>query len=378
MSSLEERARAAVRATAAEIRQEDVPPMRGPGAGDGAGDAAGGADRRRRHTRQGFRPAGARQWGVPLAAAAGVLAVVAAAGLLAGVLPSHAPRSAASASKSAGHPAKSANAPAYPGNLASGLIGLFLPATGAQYSAGALFTGDYRALEGKITSLCMTRLGFPAPPVQTPAEIARPFWDLTQYPDLGAIAKAGTLPSYSMPASPTESKAYQDAYNQCTRDSLSPFAPMVRAGRKLGDPFMLTVANIQSSAAVNATLPALRTCAARYGWPSQPYGAPDSTINSLGDFVDWVAGHLDGAGSRGASNAEMNALSRHWAVVFVRCARPTVAVMERLQLAAQRAYLGEHQRQFAALVATARADFVAGRADVAMAERLAGQRLAGQ
>jgi len=103
----------------------------------------------------------------------------------------------------------------------------------------------------------------------------------------------------------------------------------------------------------------LRACAARYGWPSQPYGAPDSTINSFSDFADWVAGHLDGAGSRGASTAQMDALDRHWGTVFVQCARPTVAVMERLQLAAQAKFLREHQRQFTALAATARADFAA-------------------
>ena len=55
----------------------------------------------------------------------------------------------------------------------------------------------------------------------------------------------------------------------------------------------------------------------------------------------------------------MDALDRHWGTVFVQCARPTVAVMERLQLAAQAKFLREHQRQFTALAATARADFAA-------------------
>jgi hypothetical protein len=62
--------------------------------------------------------------------------------------------------------------------------------------------------------------------------------------------------------------------------------------------------------------------------------------------------------------AQEKALDRHWAPIFVQCARPTVAVMERLQLAAQAKFLAEHQRQFAALVRIARADF-------ARAERLA-------
>ncbi len=141
---------------------------------------------------------------------------------------------------------------------------------------------------------------------------------------------------------------------------------MLDAGRGLTDRWLPILTKIQGSAPVLATLPGLRACAARYGWPSQPYGAPDSRISSFADFVSWVAGHLDGAGSRGATAAELNALDRHWGTVFVRCARPTVAVMEKLQLAAQRTFLHEHQRQFAALVATARADF-------ARAQRLAGQ-----
>jgi hypothetical protein len=55
----------------------------------------------------------------------------------------------------------------------------------------------------------------------------------------------------------------------------------------------------------------------------------------------------------------MDALSRHWAVVFVQCARPTVTVMKRLQLAAQQTFLRQHRPQFTALMAVARADFAA-------------------
>jgi hypothetical protein len=358
MSSLEERARAAVRATAAEIGPDDVPPPRAFEAGAGAGP-----DGRRLAGRAGGRRGRVWQWGIPLAAAAAVLAVVAAAGLLSGAVPPGAAHPAASAAKTVRHQAKPAHraaaSPAYPPNLVNGLIGFYLPASGAQYTAGALFTGEVRWLEGRITQRCLAGRGFPAQAIAAPAEIARAFWDLSQFPDLTAIAKAGMLPSYSVGPTPPETKAYQKAYDQCSSAALVPFAPMERIGRGFGDPFFTTVAGIESSAAVNATLPALRGCAARYGWPGQPYGAPDSTINSFDDFVNWIAGHIDGAGSRGASNAQLNALDRHWGTVFVRCARPTVAVMEKLQLAAQRAFLAAHRQELTKLIATARADFAA-------------------
>jgi hypothetical protein len=309
VNSLEERARAAVRATASEIGPHDVPPMRPIGSGADGGLGAG--TRRGRGGGGGAWGGGrhaAWRWGAPLAAAAAVVAVIAAAGLLGGVSPS--PASRPVATKPVLHPVAEPAA-AQPPHLPTGLVGLFLPASGAQYSAGALFMGEFRALEGKISSECMVRLGFPAQPVATPAEIARGFWDLSQFPDLGAIARAGTLPSYSIGPAPPESKAHQQAFAHCQTVGMNPFEPMLRAGRTLGDPFITTISQIQASAPVTATLPALRACAAKYGWPNDPYGPP-RPINSFGDFVDWVAGHIDGAGSRGASASEMNALDRHW------------------------------------------------------------------
>lgn len=356
MNSMEERARAAVHATASEIGPGDVPPMRAPGSGDRRG-ASRGSGRRR----------DAWQWGAPLAAAAAVVAVIAATTLVGGGSRSPAPRPGANTSKTAASASTPALAkhpvPGYPPNLEAGITGFFLPASGAQYSAGALFWGEYRALEGKIEAACMTRLGFPAPTIGTPAEIARGDWDLSQFPDLNAIAKAGTLPSYSYGPGHKESKAYDKAAAHCATVGQKPFLPMLSAGRSLEDPFVSIVSRIQASAPVTATMPALRTCAGHYGWPNSPYG-PARPISSFSDFVDWIAGHIDGADSRGAPAPQMNNLNRHWGTVFVKCARPTVAVMERLQLAAQAKFLAGHQRQLAALVKLARADF-------ARAERLA-------
>lgn len=344
MNSLGEQIREATRAVAEDISWGDVPPP-----------AARPSVERREVGRRLAGWNGFRRWMTPMAAAVAVVAVIGLASAFAAIVPGHG---------RAAHPAKTfPPRVAFPANLESGLIGLFVPATGAQYVTGALFSGEYKPLEDDMVSKCMAAHGFRVQ-AASPAEIAQSDWDLTQFPDLGAIQRAGTLPSYSRPAMPREPEAYTADLNRC-RASSSPFQAMLQAGARLGASWLSIVTRIQGSAPVLATIPKLRACAARYGWPGQPYGAPDSTINSFGDFVDWVAGHLDGAGSRGVPTAEMNALNRRWAVVFIQCARPTVTVMERLQLAAQQAFVREHRRQLTRLVAVARADFTA-------AERQAG------
>jgi hypothetical protein len=246
---------------------------------------------------------------------------------------------------------------AYPANLTAGLIGMFIPATGAQYSAGAALQGEYTALESQVTSACTTKAGFQVPPM-TPESIASQDWDLTRYPDLSAIAKAGTLPGDVAPGATnvSGSPAFMAAYKRCDAASDQLFTPMVTVGHKLGGPFLATVAKIQGSAPVLATTPALRACAAKYGLPLDPYG-PDEPINSFADFVAWVSGQVDGAGSSGVPSAALHKLDAQWASVFVRCARPTVTVMEKVQLVAQQSYLASHKEQFAALVTVARADF---------------------
>lgn len=394
---LEARARAAILATADEIRPDDVPPVPawlsessvalarrdgrdewsgGPGFGVGVG---GPRYRAGRWT---------GRWGVPLAAAA---AVAMAAGVTAtltvnrihqgmgassggatrvsaptagsgsagaaGVAGSASSLGAASAGGFATAAAAKPVPAGYPADLTAGLIGMFVPATGAQYSAGAALQGEYKALESQVTSACMTKTGFQVPPA-TPESIASQDWDLTRYPDLNAIAKAGTLPGDLAPRATnvSGSSAFMAAYKRCDAASAQLFTPMVTVGLKLGGPFLATVAKIQDSAPVLATTPALRACAAKYGLPLDPYG-PAGPINSFADFVAWVSSQVDEAGSSGVPSAALHKLDAQWASVFVRCARPTVTVMEKVQLVAQQSYLASHKEQFAALVTVARADF---------------------
>jgi hypothetical protein len=406
---LQARARAAVLATADEIRPDDVPPVpawltessAALARRDGRDEWNGGP---------GFGAGGPRyradrwtgRWGVPLAAAAavamaaGVTATLtvnrihqgvggAAGGAVRVSAPAAGSGSAGSGSAGTARPVGTVGAgsaagsasslgaasaggfstaaaakpalAAYPADLTAGLIGMFVPATGAQYSAGAALQGEYKALESQVTSACMTKAGFQVPPV-TSASIASQDWDLTRYPDLNAIAKAGTLPGDLAPEATnvSGSPAFMAAYKGCNAASDKLFTPMVTAGLKLGGPFLDIVRKIQGSAPVLATTPALRACAAKYGLPLDPYG-PGKPINSFADFVAWVSGQVDGAGSSGVPSAALHKLDAQWASVFVRCARPTVTVMEKVQLVAQQSYLASHKEQFAALVTIAKADF---------------------
>jgi hypothetical protein len=249
----------------------------------------------------------------------------------------------------------------YPADLAAGLIGMFVPASGAQYGAGANLQGEYRGLESQVTSACMAKAGFQVAPVP-PASIARQDRDLTRYPDLGAIAKAGTMPGDGLPGvtNPSGSPAFTAAFKRCGAASDELFSGMVTAGAKLGGPFAATVTGIGGSAPVLATVPALRACAAKYGWPGDGSGSGSGSgqpIDSFADFVTWVSGQRDDARGLQASAAARRKVDAKWASAFVQCARPTVTVMEKLQLVAQQAYLAAHKEQLTALVAVAHAEF---------------------
>lgn len=184
--------------------------------------------------------------------------------------------------------------------------------TAAGYAVAARNSADWSSGSPLAAAALPGKLGFPAAAVPAPAAFASGFRDPTQFPGLNAIAKAGALPGGDVlgvqPAA-AGSKAYQAACRQCTAGANALFAPMIKAGEAVAGGWGLIVMNIQSSAPVPATMPAVRACATRHGWPSDPHG-PVRQIDSLADFAGWVAGQLDGAGSRGASPGQMQALRR--------------------------------------------------------------------
>ena len=330
--------RAATGDTAAEITSESLPPLHLPSS----------RQHGKRRAGRSSGVAGQPGWwrlAVPLAAAAAVVTVIVVTVALAGAQP------AARHPGAVHHPASS-HSPSESGRLDQEVLGNFLPATGAQYTAGA----QLQTLENTIAAACTAKSGFTIPHFRSWAAsyTAQIFGDNTQFPDLAKISRAGTLGGGAVAGLPRPAgasrRAVGAAFSRCHNAVGRAFKPVDNAGLAMEDSWLTIVTRIQASAPVRATLPGLRSCAARYGWPAEPYGAPDATINSFSDFVGWVAGYLDGAGSRGLGSAQ---LERHWAHVFVKCGRATVAVQQRLQSARRSAFLQQHHAQVQSLEALA-------------------------
>jgi hypothetical protein len=346
MSRLEEQIRAATRGRADEITPDRIRPL----------------VLTRPAAARSPVTAGRRRWIAPVAAAAAVGLIAA---VVASVSTGHPARPSAGASPSSGrphrtHPAGLAERAA--GRLDGQVLGLFVPATGPQYTAGIKLQGTIQALTITGTDHCLARHGvtIPVPPAASmAARYADNYVDNSQFPDLGRISRThvfvpGTYLVQLRPATGQRS-AFHRWFGSCQRAATARFAPLLAAGQRLDDRTWNTLMTRATTARpVRATLGALRACATRYGWPSNPYGPPASAIRSFSDFADWVFGHLDGAGSRGASAATMRRLSQHWSVIFVRCGRPTLAAQDRWLAVQQAEFVRQHERQVRAVETLAR------------------------
>ncbi len=222
------------------------------------------------------------------------------------------------------------------------------PATGPQYDRGTKLLWLVRAHELVATARCMAAAGYRISAKSAPFNLAA-FADNTQMPDLPRIARThefvsgtGVLPtSYPRPE--------QNVYSRCMTRAAVPFRPLLALDHLIGGSWWQILTRIRASAKVRASIPALNACATRYGFPNDPYGNASTPIRAFPDFMNWVAGFLDGAGSRGASSSKMRALELHWTRVFVTCARPIVSDWQRLQLAAQPGFLARHAAQLGEL-----------------------------
>jgi hypothetical protein len=108
------------------------------------------------------------------------------------------------------------------------------------------------------------------------------------------------------------------------------------------------VTTIESSTQVQAALGGFRSCVEREGVPASAVGSP-SSAESFGGFLAWATG-LE---THAKTQAAVNALDRHWAPIFVRCARATVTIQERMQSAQRATFLRDHHQQVHGLETTA-------------------------
>lgn len=328
MKTADERLRAAAR-DAAHIFPpgDDLPPLCLPDPNDGRRRAGGRVP--------GSATGRSRAWLTPLAAAAAVAVVIAGVAVLL-------------------QPAGKAGRP--PSTRATALrqqprrsfdalvVAAVAPATGPLYDTGMKLLWLIQARELRSTAGCMAAAGYHISGQAAPFDQAA-FADNTQMPDLPRIARTHEFVPMGGQSWPSYPRAEQHAFNACSAKAEVPFQPLMRSYRKLMNSWWNIVFRIQGSAKVRAAIPALNACAARYGYPHDPYGSATGPIKTFADFMDWVAGFLDGAGSRGASTGTLRALARHWTSVFVTCARPIVEVWQQMQLAAQPGFLHREASQ---------------------------------
>jgi hypothetical protein len=343
MNSTEERLRAAARTAMGMFPPDgDLPPLRLPEASRSRG---------RLHDRAARREGASgilrfRTWLAPLAAAAAVTAVITAI-----VVPSQ------MASRTGNAKPARATVPSAPSlaeqrqqlALDALIIKAVAPATGLQYDQGGkliwMLHGQY--LRG--TARCMAALGYHVSDRQPPYNLAD-FADNTQMPDLPRIARTHEFVGRGdTPFGALYSAAEQRALDQHCRAVVAPYQPLLNAYQAINSPWWQIISRAQASRPVEAAIPALSACAARYGYPNDPYGNATGPIKSPADFMDWVSGFLDGASSRGASQSTMNALERHWTSVFVSCATPIVGIYQRMLVKAQPGFLHQHAQQIARL-----------------------------
>jgi hypothetical protein len=337
MNTADERLRAAAR-TAQDIFPPggELPPLRLPAPPRDPRDAA------RRHTHAGTGHL--RAWLAPLAAAAAVMAVIA------GVVLPHEFANGPASPQPARHNPPAPNPAQQKQRLALDALAVeaVAPATGLQYDRGGQLIWMLRALELRGEARCMAGLGYHISGTLPPFNLAD-FADNTQMPDLPRIASTHQFVSSGGLVGPAYSAAEQRALDDTCQAPVAAYRSLLNAYQAINNAWWQIILRVQASGQVQAAIPALSACAARYGFPNDPYGNATSPIKTFPDFVDWVAGFMDGAGSRGASAITMAALARHWTGVFVTCATPIVDIWQRMLVQAQPGFLHQHAPQIAHL-----------------------------
>jgi hypothetical protein len=171
---------------------------------------------------------------------------------------------------------------------AAGVLYYYVPATGAQYTIGAQFSGIYSAFQDDIVSACMARSGFHLPRTPAAVYIAQDF-DNSQWPDLAAISRTGSLnpglqhglPEITVPGN--KAVAYQADYSRCEKIQQQTFAPLVQAGTNLLGPWLDIVSKIQASEQLRTAQSGFSTCVERAHTPAKSVGSFDY-------FLAWVTG----------------------------------------------------------------------------------------
>ena len=347
MNSIESRIYADAARAAAEITPADIPPLRlrphrgrSPRRGASAGASAFTGTPRSRAT---------RRWLAPLAAAASVALIIAGMITLGG-----GPGAGHRGPRPAAHPAHPVSRPR--SALPAEALDSYFPATGAQYTQGLAFNWTQLKVSTMIFNSCMAEAGFPQPTFSEPEPAyLEAFADNSQFPDLAQRARTGSMtPSDYIATSPSapNTAAGRSAVRRCTAASGQPFpfGQINRVASPLGGQWLDIVTSIQTSARVHAMQPAFAACLEAQGIPATYAQYQTNGSNPLfSGFFDW----MDHLGQVSTSNSQLTAEEHRWTPVFVQCARPTVTLIERLQLARRATFFRQHARQIREIAALA-------------------------
>jgi hypothetical protein len=350
MSSLESRIDSAAAAAAAEIGPADIPPLRLRAQRSWLArlsmhcraDAACLPSAHRALTGTGTgAPHSRHRWPTPLAAAASVAAVL--AGL---VIVGHSSWTGTGGAWPASAAVSRAQA-----RLAKQALDWYFPATGAQYTAGLTFAWTRQKILAADMGPCLAQAGFPQPPFSVPK---RSFilhsGGSTQFPDLGQrlrtsviTPRGGGILGYKSRAIPkAQRSAYASAMRSCLVRDARPIWRLDKVAAPLAAIWLKKVGAIQSSPPVLRMRPAVINCLEAAGVPAHyaKRGGVDGRPLFAGFFA-WM-GRL-GKASTGPGQVARE--QRTWTPAFITCAKPTVALMERLQIAERSAFVRQHARQ---------------------------------
>jgi hypothetical protein len=348
MNTLESRIHSDAAAAAAEVTQADIPPLRlvrAPGRSRGfrRTPAAGMA-------RSGLRKSGgARRWLAPAGAVAGVAAVVAAM-----VTAGHLSIGGQAGTGSGHSPVASVQSPRPPvitkaqAALAAEALDYYFPGTGAQYTDGYIFRWVLLKTESPAYDACMGRGGFPVQPFSVPEQtFIQQFPDNSEFPDLAQRAQDGSMQG-APPLSPDglpqpASGAGASAAQRCQAAAEGQFARFHTIASPLQNKWYDIVTTVQNSAPVTAMQPSFIACLEAHGVPASLAGRtdPGSSNPLFYGFFSWA----DTIGQEATSTTQQATADHQAAEVFVTCAGPTVAVMERLQLAQRATFFAQHAEQ---------------------------------
>jgi hypothetical protein len=225
-------------------------------------------------------------------------------------------------------------------HLGRGPLDFTLPATGAEFTAGAGFIGEVFSLRDQMTSLCMARSGFHVP-VTPAAAYAANYAGSSQFPDLARIARMGNFgpvtplqpPAVKIQAG--QRQAFNADMNRCRSAAGKPVEAFAHASIPLTNLWMSSVSKVWVSTKVRQAWVGVKSCFEQAGIPAA----------YAGSFPNFFAYEGNLGIKADTSQASVLRVDEHWAPIFVRCAAHVVKLEEPLQSAQRMLFIQHHYQQ---------------------------------